>query len=188
MATYKSFIVLVWLFGSVVCSCASVGNRDQRDYVTRQRVIDTLEHYLFIKEVTGHNDGYWVEKVLKSVGAKKGDPWCGAFQGFVFLQCGLRIPKYAARAAAWFDQEHTIPNKDAIPGDLASFYYQRLGRIGHIGMYLIAYVNKTPYVVTGEGNTNDRQSREGNRAAKVYRPRGVIYSSANWIDIKNQIK
>ena len=67
-----------------------------------------------------------VEKMLTSVGAKKGDPWCGAIQGYVFKVNDLEIPKYAARAAAWFDEKHTIPNNKAIEGDLGSLYYRKL--------------------------------------------------------------
>lgn len=185
MAAIKSLVVVVCLFGGAVCSFAAGSNGHQRDNDSiRLQVVDTLKHYLFVREATNTNDGYWVEKMQKAVGAKKHDPWCGAIQGFVFLQCGLQIPKYAARAAAWFDAEHSIPNREAIPGDLAGFYYKSLGRIGHIGMYLSPYVNKSPYVVTGEGNTNDKQSNEGHRAAKLYRPRAVITHSANWIDKK----
>ena len=177
MGKIAGIITVILLLGSTVRSFAFGSDRDIRHNVT-----DTLVSYLWVKEATGHNDGYMVEKILASVGAKKGDPWCGAFQGFVFKVNGFEIPRYAARAAAWFDEEHLIENKDAIAGDLGSLYYRKLGRIGHIVMYLKPYKNTTPYVVTGEGNTNADGSREGNRAAKKLRPRGIIHSSSNWID------
>ncbi|MBN2774706.1 MAG: C40 family peptidase [Prolixibacteraceae bacterium] len=177
MGKITSIVAVVLLLGNPVCSIAAGSNRD-----IRHNVIDTLVSYLWVKEATGNNDGYMVEKMLQSAGAKKGDPWCGAFQAYVFKVNGLKIPQYAARASAWFDKKHIIPNNNAVAGDLGSIYYRKPGRIGHIVMYLKPYKNETPYVVTGEGNTNADGSREGNRAAKKLRPRGVIYSSANWID------
>ena len=103
----------------------------------------------------------------------------------MFKANGLAVPKYPARAAAWFDKEHIIPNNDAIQGDLGSFYYTSLKRIGHIGMYMKPYKNSTPYVEMGEGNTNDKKSREGNRAAKNLRLRATIYNSSDWINEKH---
>jgi len=177
MGKIAGFIAIVLLSGYPVRSFSAGGDRN-----IRHNVVDTLLSYLGVKEATGNNDGYMVEKILSSVGAKKGDPWCGAFQGYVFIVNGLKIPQYAARASAWFDEKHIIPNKDAVTGDLGSIYYRKLGRIGHIVMFLQPYLNATPYVITGEGNTSSDGSREGNRAAKKIRPRAIIHSSANWID------
>jgi hypothetical protein len=150
----------------------------------RDKVADTLISYLYVKELTGNNDGQEVEMFIESTGLNpKGNyPWCAAFISYVFQANKLSVPKYSARAAIWFDEKHTIPNRDAIKADLASLYYNRLGRIGHIMMYLQPYINPTPYVAMGEGNTNAQGSNEGNRAAKNFRPRAIIHSSSNWID------
>lgn len=150
----------------------------------RNNVVDTLKSYIGVKELTGNNDGPVVEKFIASTGLNpKGKyPWCAAFIAYVFQANSLTVPKYSARAAAWFDKEHLIPNEEAIAGDLFSIYYSRLGRIGHIGMYLKPYRNPTPYIVSGEGNTNAQGSREGNQSAKRFRPRGIVNSSSNWID------
>jgi hypothetical protein len=150
----------------------------------RDKVIDTLLSYLHVKELTGNNDGPEVEMFIASTGLdpKAGHPWCAAFISYIFQANSLSVPRYSARAAAWFDEDHIISNKNAIKADLGSLYYARLGRIGHIVMYLQPYDNPTPYVAVGEGNTNAQLSNEGNRAAKNFRPRAVIHSSANWID------
>lgn len=178
MGKVKIIVAALCLFGSSVCSFATGRDRDIRD-----NVIDTLTFYLWVKEATGNNDGYQVEKFIASTGLNpKGQyPWCAAFITYSFKANGLEVPQYPARAASWFDSEHEINSKDATQGDLGSLYYRNLGRIGHIFMYLEPYVNSTPFVTTGEGNTNVEGSREGNRAAKRHRPRGVVYSSADWI-------
>ena len=147
--------------------------------------MDTLKSYIGVKEATGNNDGPEVEMFIASTGldAKGRYPWCAAFIAYTFQANDLKVPRYSARAAAWFDEKHTISNSEAVPGDLGSLYYARLGRIGHIFMYLEPFDNSTPYAVTGEGNTNKQGSREGNVSAKRFRPKATIHSSANWIDV-----
>ena len=177
MEQIKITVTVIWLVSYSLCSFASGSNRDKRN-----NVIDTLTSYIGVKELTGNNDGVLVEKFLMAVGARKGDPWCGAFVGYSFVVNELDVPKYPARAAAWFDKNHVIPNEQAVEGDLFSLYYRKLGRIGHVGMYLKPFLNETPYIVSGEGNTNAQGSREGNQSARRYRPRGIVNSSADWIN------
>jgi len=150
----------------------------------RNNVIDTICSYYFVQESTGANDGYYVEKFIASTGLnpKGGYAWCAAFITYTFKSNNLQVPKYPARAAAWFDKEHIIKNENAIPGDLGSLYYRNLGRIGHIVMYLNKFNNATPYIKTAEGNTNRQGSREGNSVAmNKIRPKAIIYNSADWI-------
>ena len=179
MGKIAAYITIIWLVGSSYVSFASGCNRDKRS-----DVIDTLTSYIGVKEATGNNDGPLVEMFIQSTGLNsKGQyPWCAAFITYTFKANDLSVPKYPARASSWFDKEHSIKNEEAIAGDLGSLYYKNLGRIGHIFMYLQPYKNDSPYIVTGEGNTNAEGSREGNQSAKRYRPRGVIHSSSNWID------
>jgi len=150
----------------------------------RERLADTLLSYLHVKELTGNNDGQEVEMFIEASGldAKGQYPWCAAFISYIYQANCLGVPPYSARAAAWFPPERIIPDKDAVTGDVYSLYYNSLGRIGHIGMYLLPYLNETPYVVGGEGNTNAEGSREGNQVAKRLRPRATIHNSANWVD------
>jgi len=178
MGKIAAYITFVWLVGSPFFGFAIGCNGHIRNNVS-----DTLQSYLWVKEATGNNDGYWVEKFIGSTGLNpKGQyPWCAAFITYVFKVNNLDVPKYPARAASWFNEAHLIPNEKAIQGDLGSLYYRKLGRIGHIVMYLQPFINNTPYVVTGEGNTNAQGSREGNQAARRIRPRGIIHSSADWI-------
>lgn len=200
MAKIAAYIALVWLTGSFVCSQPACGNGDERGNVApsdspggggqggavcnRSLVVDTLVSYIGVKELTGNNDGPEVEMFIASTGldAKGGYAWCAAFITYCYKANLLPVPKYPARAASWFPAEKVIQDKDAVEGDLFSLWYRNLGRIGHIGMYLEPYVNPTPYIVSGEGNTNAEGSREGNQAAKRLRPRATIYNSSNWID------
>lgn len=191
MAKITSCIAIICMFSCALCNKPVSSNRDICDNVSspdtidvRKNVVDTLVSYIGVKELTGNNDGPEVEMFIASTGLnpKGGYAWCAAFISYVFQANSLSVPKYSARAAAWFDKDHAIPNKDAIAGDLGSLYYARLGRIGHIVMYLEPFDNPTPYVTTGEGNTNAEGSREGNQSAKRFRPKGIIHSSANWID------
>lgn len=179
MATIKTYIAIIYFISSSLCSFAGSSDRDKRN-----NVIDTLESYIGVHELTGNNDGPEVEMFIESTGLNgKGQyPWCAAFITYVFKVNGLEVPKGSAAARNWFDKAHTIPNEKAIEGDLGSLYYNNLGRIGHIVAYTKPYKNSTPYVSTIEGNTNAQGSNEGNQVAKKFRPRGVIYSSANWID------
>jgi hypothetical protein len=179
MGKIKYTIALFWLLGCALCYQSFGCDRH-----IRNNVVDTLISYIGVKELTGNNDGKEVEMFIASTGLDpKGQyPWCAALISYTFQANGLAVPKYSARAATWFSPEKVIPDKEAIEGDLFSLYYRKLGRIGHIGMYLKPYLNDTPYIVSGEGNTNAQGSREGNQAAKRFRPRSVIHNSANWID------
>lgn len=179
MGKIAAYIAFVWLVGSPFFGIASGCDRDKRS-----NVVDTLTSYIGVKELTGNNDGKEVEMFIASTGLdpKGGYPWCAAFVTYCFKVNGLCVPKYPARAASWFDEKHLMESQGAIAGDLGSIYYRKLGRIGHIFMYLKPYRNSTPYIVTGEGNTNAHGSREGNQSAKRFRPRSIVYSSSNWID------
>ena len=149
----------------------------------RQALVDTFYNYINVRELTGNNDGPEVEMFIAASGLdpKGGYPWCASFISYIYQANGLGVPPFSARAAAWFPPEKLIPDKTAISGDVYSLYYPSLGRIGHIGMYLLPYENETPYIVGGEGNTNAEGSREGNRVAKRMRPRATIHNSANWV-------
>ncbi len=151
----------------------------------RQAIVDTLQHYVGVKELTGNNDGPIIEMFLLSADRdpKDREPWCGALITYGFKVNGLAVPKYPALSAAWFDEQHTIPHPQAQKGDLGGLYYDKLKRIGHIVCYTAPFVNPTPYVPTVEGNTNAQGSRDGNQVANRFRPRSVFHRSANWVDL-----
>ena len=150
----------------------------------RQAIVDTLQSYVGVKELTGNNDGPIIEMFLLSADRdpKDREPWCGALITYGFKVNGLPVPKYPALSAAWFDEQHIIPHTQAQKGDLGGLYYDKLKRIGHIVCYTALFVNPTPYVPTVEGNTNAQGSREGNQVANRFRPRSVFHRSANWVD------
>lgn len=141
------------------------------------------------REATNRNDGPFVEACLKVVGLGKGHPWCGAFLAWVWKQCGVRpVPTGAGAARNWFADAYgrTYYKKgvrgtptQARPGDVVGFYYEPLGRIGHVAM--IEQTTPTGFV-TIEGNTDGAGSREGGGVRRLRRSRASIFTAANWID------
>lgn len=137
---------------------------------------------LHVRELTGNNDGKDVEKYLASTGMSKGNPWCAAFVHWSLVQA--QIPN---SVTAWSptaeNRKHLIFKgrelfDEPIPGDVVTFFYPNLGRIGHTGFY-----NKRISEVTYEsveGNTNGAGSREGNGVYKKYRPFNSTYSISRW--------
>lgn len=126
------------------------------------RVAATL---LETREERGPNTGPMVDKILGSVGLPPGNPWCAAFNYYVFEQAGLssRVPR-TGWSPAWLAGERKPANK-AQKGDVFGIYFSSLRRIAHTG---IIEEPKGKYCITIEGNTNDRGSREGDG---VYRKR-----------------
>lgn len=137
---------------------------------------------LYVRELTGKNDGVDVEKYLRSTGLPKGNPWCAAFVHWCLEEAD--IPN---KVTAW---SPTAENKGHIvyrarqqieepePGDVVTFYYANLGRVGHAGFYNKKISNTTYESV--EGNTNGAGSREGNGVYKKYRSFNATHSISRW--------
>jgi len=194
MGKLPSYIKIVLGIICYICSFSigSFGNSSDTLSEIRTSVIDTALYYDFVKELTGHNDGYYVEQFIKSAGLNpKGQyPWCAAYITYVFKVNGLNVPQYPARARAWFNGDKLIGFDKVQPGDLGSLYYPNLdgGRIGHIFMYLTPHDNGTMYVKTIEGNTNDKGSREGQGVYRKIRLRSTVYNASNHIPVELEIK
>lgn len=137
---------------------------------------------LHVREATGNNDGPDVEKYLRSTGFGPGYAWCSAF-----VHWSLEEAKIPNRVTAWSPTAENSKNivfklrefkKEPKPGDVITFYYSNLGRIGHAGFY-----NKRISDVTYEsveGNTNGAGSREGNGVYKKYRAFNATNSISRW--------
>lgn len=149
-------------------------------------MVQTAESQLHVRELTNRNDGKEVEAYLKVSGNRKGEPWCGAFMAWVHKQCGQRFPAGAGGARNWFNSAlHNVyvrgkkGRTEAIqPGFVVGFYYQWLGRIGHIGLVKERTRNGFKTI---EGNTDGGGSREGGGVRLLSRSAGSIYASANWL-------
>jgi hypothetical protein len=148
---------------------------------------------LYVRELTGNNDGKEVEAYLRATGNRKGESWCGAFQAAVQRACGLSIPAGAAGARNWFkDPRRTYyvrGSRGTINqiqlGDKVGFYYDNLGRIGHI---LLVARESRPIrkgrpargFILRSGNTGRGGGRNGAGVWDLYYDATAIYSAANW--------
>lgn len=141
-----------------------------------------------VTEATGHNDGE-VEKYLRYVGLKKGDPYCAAYCSWVYAQECLPNPR-SGWSPSWFPQDKVVYEKGreentvVQQGDVFGIYFKDKGRIAHVGM-IIDMNNQ--WVTTVEANTSPDKNegeatREGDGVFKKKRLKSQIYKVANWID------
>jgi hypothetical protein len=79
-------------------------------------LIDTAKRYVGIKELTGHNDGYFIEKFLKSVGRKKGDSYCAAFVSYCATKSFVKYPGIRSGLARSFKLPGFIKATDVFYG------------------------------------------------------------------------
>ena len=64
------------------------------------------------------------------------------------------------------------------PGDVCTFYYTNLGRVGHVE---IIYKADDKYVYTISGNTNGVGSREGDGCYRKKRELSKVYAITRYI-------
>jgi hypothetical protein len=120
------------------------------------------------------------------VGQKDGIPWCACFVKWVFAQHKITTTGANAWSPSWFPssrvfyrrgkQETQLPQ----PGDVGGLFYQNLGRIGHV----FIFVKWGNTVETVEGNTNDAGSRDSNTGDAVHRKKRLprqIFIASNWL-------
>ncbi len=115
-------------------------------------LIDTAKRYVGIKEATGHNDGYFIEKFLKSVGRKKGDSYCAAFVSYCLDKSFAKYPKVRSGLARAFKLPGYIKAMDVfygarVPGGyLVGF--ENIGTwSGHIEILRAASQGSTLYTI-----------------------------------------
>lgn len=138
-----------------------------------------------VKEATGNNDGPEVEKYLRSTGLGKGFAWCAAFVHWCLEE--VDIPNTVNAWSPTAENKNNLVFKlrqfreEPQAGDVVTFYYANLGRIGHTGFF-----NKKISDVTYEsveGNTNSSGSREagnGGGVYKKYRSFNSTHSISRW--------
>ena len=136
--------------------------------------VDTALRYVGVREKTGRNDGRFVEMFLRSVGLKKGNPWCAAFISYCLERAKAVLPKVRSGLARRFVTKESIRAEDVLSGR----YYVRRGDLlvwfngntinGHIETASENWprIRDGPREVTAKGtsiggNTNKKGSREG---------------------------
>tara|TARA_R110000868_G_scaffold120421_4_gene319554 strand:- start:2518 stop:3138 length:621 start_codon:yes stop_codon:yes gene_type:complete len=151
-------------------------------YQLRDKVQNTYISQLFVRELTGNNDGIQVEKYLKYVWLKKGQPWCASFVSWSFGQNGITKAR-SGGCVQLMEQGKTIYKSGKtteVPqkADVFFIYYSDKGRVAHTG-----FVDNwgTDFVTTVEGNTNGAGSREGNGVYRKKRIKRQIYAVSKYI-------
>jgi len=115
------------------------------------------------KEATGNNDGIQVEKYLKSVGLKKGNPYCNAGLYYCFNEVTPNPPMVkSGLAISTYNKAKAIGNKTAfIPALHDLLVWNKAGTIfGHIER--IVGVGQKGWVTTVGFNTSSTDPRNGN--------------------------
>jgi len=179
-------VFLMFFFGLVLLLSGSAQTN-----ILRARLVDTLEHQLQVRELTGNNDGPEVERYLKFVKQSKGAPWCAAFVSWNLNAVGVTAPPNpkTAWSPAFAEPKYQVWSQQLAksgkrkfqirPGDVFTLYFPNLKRVGHTGFIT---AGKDNYWYTIEGNTAPYGSREGDGVYKLKRPKAKIYAITNFID------
>jgi len=161
-----------------------------------QAHIDTAKKYLFVRELTGKNDGAEIEMFLKSVGRKKGDSWCAAFVSYVLTVNKIKVPNVRSGLARDFITKtnkknislinNVMLNKSKIQkGDLVVWGWENSYK-GHIA-FLTGYDIKSNKFYTIEGNTSSGIKGSQDNGDGVYR-RIRRYEPANYFRMRWIVK
>lgn len=151
----------------------------------RIKLIDSINNQLNVRE-TSYNRGKMIDIYNKEVGASLGSSWCASFVGSNLKWAGVPSPpnphsawspNYGKNNIIW--KTKRINNIQLKSGDVVTFYYSNLGRIGHTGFYI--ETDKDGYFITIEGNTNGDGSREGDGVYKKKRSPNKIYTINRYI-------
>lgn len=149
----------------------------------RTELVELVKSQIGIKEATGNNDGIHIDRYAEPFGfAGKKLPWCAMFTSYQYNQLDIKNPN-----SAW--SPHWAKKKDIIwkpktggthpqPGDAFTLYYNKLKRVGHVGIIVSVQDN---YFVTVEGNTNSGKSREGQGVYSHKRAKNKVYAVTNYI-------
>lgn len=156
------------------------------DLLKRTKIRNVYYSQIGVRELTGNNDGFHVEKYLASSGLGKGYAWCAAFVNWSFLQCGVNNNlKYPAWVPSYFPSDRLIyvrgqlKLRQPIFGDLIGIWFDSKNRLAHIGFY---DGEDSKYYFTVEGNTNDAGSREGDGVYRKRRIKRQVHSISSWVE------
>ena len=113
----------------------------------------------------GVNTGPEVDIILSSVDLEPGNPWCAAFNYYVFREAGYGnlVPK-TGWSPSWLAGGKRVSYSP--PASVFGIYFSSLGRIAHTGL-----IERTEngFATTIEGNTNSAGDRGAGEGDGVYR-------------------
>jgi len=175
MGKNKNWVILVLLFWGWNCIAGQP--------LLREKVIQTAESQLYVREKTGKNDGREVERYLRNVGLGKGYAWCAAFMAWCHDENGVPNAQ-SAYSPDWFRSNIVYEShiKQIVPfqaqnGQVFGLYFETKRRVAHVGM--ITGETKFSYE-TIEGNTNGNGDREGDGVYRKIRNKRSIYVIADY--------
>ncbi|WP_246032713.1 CHAP domain-containing protein [Sphingobacterium yanglingense] len=132
----------------------------------RDNIIKIASAELGVREATGNNDGPRVEEYLRYTNLGKGYEWCAAFVSWCYGQAGLSAPRNPW-SPALFPKARSYKETDRVQSaDLFGIYSARLKRIHHVGL---VKERQGQYILTVEGNSNDRVESRRRHVNTVYR-------------------
>jgi len=119
--------------------------------------LDTAKSYLGVKEI-GNNGGPEVEMFLRSVGLRRGNPWCAAFVSYCLTACSIQSPAVRSGLASKFILRSSIPASKVLQGSISipagSIIVWRRGEtiFGHLGFTKQEWKGRSGRTI--EGNTS----------------------------------
>ncbi len=152
----------------------------------RHELLKNLTEQLDVREVTP-NSSPDIDKYLSSVGFDYPVPWCAAFVSWNLSNINIKNPNSAwspsfalNKDVIWYGKSG-YKNKQitAKCGDVATFYYSRLKRVGHVGFFI--KMDKSGYAINIEGNTNKLGSRTGDGVYLKKRDLRKIFAISRYI-------
>lgn len=149
----------------------------------REKLLDSLNTQLYVREITP-NRAPMIDIYLKTVKNQVGVAWCAAFVGANLTWQDVKNPN-SAWSPNYAKPEDIIwkpkgkNNKEPLTGDVITFYYTNLGRVGHAGFY--EKKDNYGYFITIEGNTNGAGVREGDGVYKKKRIPDKSYAISRYI-------
>lgn len=145
------------------------GNEFEYTYIPH---LDSALSYVGVRE-QGNNGGYWVEKFLKNVGLRRGNPWCAAFVSYQLKIGKVKYPNIRSGLARRFKTNRSVKAKNVydgsvtIPAGYLVIWQYGYGIHGHIGIVRSNWVG--PSGKTVEGNTSAGTKGSQNNGDGVYK-------------------
>jgi len=176
---YAVKFILVFILASALVFSAKAGTPAE----VRAKLVESINSQLYVREVRP-NRGPMVDKYLKEVKAPLGSAWCGAFVGANLNWLDVKNPSSAyspnyARTKDIIWKLKKINKVELLSGDVVTYYYSNLGRVGHVGF--LEKIDNDGYFITIEGNTNGAGGREGDGVYKKKRSPSKVYTVSRYI-------
>ena len=156
--------------------------------ILRKKIVDKAREQIGVKEIGRTNTGPEVNEYLKATGTAPGQPWCAAFNAWVYKVCGAgKMAPMSAWSPDWVKNPtwtRSSGGMTPLPGSAFGLYYVSRKRIAHTGL-IETWGEKG--VVTIEGNTTSGKAsaeaeRNGGGVYRRVRDKESIHSVRDWVE------